>query len=640
MLSYRPDIDGLRAVAVLSVLFFHLDIDLFKGGFVGVDIFFVISGFLITSILLKDIHAGRFSLAEFYERRARRILPALVIVCAVSVGIFGVALFPDDYAELGKSIAAAMLSISNIYFWSIIDYFAATSDKPMLHTWSLGVEEQFYIFFPLLLFGVSFLKDQKKQLLILVSIILTSLIFSAVAVSKFPSFAFYMLPSRFWELGIGALLAFKPTVHLTQKRLEILHISGFSALLASIFLFDDDMPFPGLAALLPCLGVAAIILNGNAPTKIQTFLSKKPVVFIGLISYSLYLWHWPLIGFSRLYFGDAFTILNKVIVIAVTVLFAVLTWKFIETPFRNRAFLTRRCVFGLSLFAMIALTACGGIIAHYKGFPSPFTTRALEIATVGDEKNQQQAFNVCLDPTEEQKSFCSYGSAKAKGPTVLIWGDSHATALAPVISDLMKEYGRKATPMSQQSCPGLIGDYKIKGSGFAACREFNEKVFAYLKAHPEIKTVIFAARWAPFAKKLYFENEQTETSFYNALSHTALILRSMGIQPLFIAATPETGFTVPSCLARREAFGSALSPCTPTSRKAYEERQKETRPAFEKLAETYPVVFPADMLCNDKTCPVMMDGDVLYFDDDHVSAAGARKLLPLLKERFGQALKQ
>lgn len=639
MLAYRADIDGLRAIAVLAVLFFHLDIGLFKGGFVGVDIFFVISGFLITSILLKHIRAKKFSLAEFYERRARRILPALTVVCATSLTLFGFALFPDDYVELGKSVAAAALSVSNIYFWSVIDYFAATADKPMLHTWSLGVEEQFYIVFPLLLIALSRFQA-RKQIAVIGSILLASLIFSAVAVFKTPSFAFYMLPSRFWEMGIGAMLAFRHHIYWRQERVEILHVAGLIALLAGIFGFDEDMKFPGLAALLPCLGAAALIVTSDTPSRVQTFLSEKSVVFVGLISYSLYLWHWPLIGFARFYFGDPLGPFDKIIIAALTVLLAVLTWKFVETPFRHRGFMTRRTVFALSLLSIAALAIGGLVIAYYKGFPDRFSPRALQIAAIADEKNHQPAFNACLHPDRDQKKFCTYGSEKAAKPTVLVWGDSHAAALAPVLTDLMISYGLKAMSLAQQSCPGLIGDYKIKGSGFAACKDFNDKVFAYLKSHPEIKTVIFSARWAPVAEKLSFNGEKTSDSFYQALAHTAQTLKKMGVTPLFIAATPEMGFTVPPCLARQEAFGAVFSPCTPTSRKDYDIRHKETRPAFEKLSQNYGVAFPDQVLCNDQNCPVMIDGDVIYFDDDHVSAAGSRHLLPLLRDTFGPTLKQ
>lgn len=336
--NYRPDIDGLRALAILPVLLFHAKLGC-PGGFVGVDIFFVISGFLISSLILKELGDGTFSLISFWERRIRRIFPALALVVLATLAAGWYLFLPDDFESLGKSVIAQAMLLSNVFFYRQAGYFDTASDtKPLLHTWSLAVEEQFYLLFPLLLI---FLAQQRQLSLFKTVIGMTIGTFALCVVGSY-SYAwatFYLLPTRAWELFLGALLAmmrgrFAGVVGLPRETAGLL---GFSLVCYAIFFYDGDTRFPGLAAIPPCLGTALIIFSSESQLSfVGRILAFKPVVFIGLISYSLYLWHWPILVFSKYTAYDEQSAgLRAALLVASTVL-AILSWKYVEMPFRKR----------------------------------------------------------------------------------------------------------------------------------------------------------------------------------------------------------------------------------------------------------------------------------------------------------------
>ena len=336
-LKYRADIDGLRAIAVMAVIFFHADIPGFSGGFVGVDVFFVISGFLITSIILTDIQADKFSIARFYERRVRRIFPALFPVIAFT---FVAGFFIFDYKafkQLGQSISGTTLFASNILFWIQSGYFDSPSlQKPLLHTWSLAVEEQFYIFFPLLLFGISRFLNKKYLPWLIVSGTL-SLLSSIWGVYNQPSTTFYLVPTRSWELLVGSILALGviSTPQSTFVR-HVLSIVGLGLIFYSVGFYNKFTVFPGHNAIVPVLGTALIIFSGiDGSSGISKMLGLKPLVFIGLISYSLYLWHWPLLVFTKYILFRELSAIEISGIIMLTFVISALSLQFIERPFRG-----------------------------------------------------------------------------------------------------------------------------------------------------------------------------------------------------------------------------------------------------------------------------------------------------------------
>src|SRR5262245_24002873 len=339
-MQYRPELDGIRAVAVLPVILFHMDMPFIPGGFVGVDVFFVLSGFLITNMLAADLAGGRMSTLNFYDRRIRRIVPglaAMLVCCSIAAPFI---LFPEDLANFGLSLTAATLSASNVLFYLQSGYFSAAADRmPLLHTWSLGVEEQFYILFPLLLYGAW--KWARTRIALLIGLLLVaSLCLSIWGTSAMPAATFFLLPTRAWELLLGSLLALLaiagPRSSLQQ---EAAALGGLALIAASILLLSRQTPFPGLAALPPCLGTALLIWSGcgnrTQPFLTQRLLSARPVVFVGLISYSLYLWHWPFIVFAKYLTFGTLSRPMRASLLALIFAVAVASWRLIETPLRR-----------------------------------------------------------------------------------------------------------------------------------------------------------------------------------------------------------------------------------------------------------------------------------------------------------------
>ena len=368
-MRYRPEIDGLRAIAVAAVILFHAGFALFGGGFVGVDVFFVISGFLITSIIVEELKTGRFSVLRFYERRARRILPALFTVMAACVPFAYRLLSPDDLKDFAQSLAAICLFASNVLFWGESGYFDTQAElKPLLHTWSLAVEEQFYVVFPLLLLAAWRLG--RKFLLALIGVIAVVSLFTSVdEVRNFPSAAFYLLPSRAWQLLVGALASLVadrwPSAALRQPAVrlagEAFGWGGMAMIVMALFLFDERTPFPGLNAALPTVGTVLVLLGASDRTSVGRMLAWRPLVGLGLISYSAYLWHQPLFAFTKhALLADLPTDL-AVVLCAVTIVLACLSWRYVEQPFRDRSLISRGAVFALSAAGMAAFVGLGFI---------------------------------------------------------------------------------------------------------------------------------------------------------------------------------------------------------------------------------------------------------------------------------------
>ena len=388
--TYRADIDGLRAVAVLLVIACHIGIYKLRGGFVGVDVFFVISGYLISSTILADIAASRFSIVSFYERRIRRILPALVVMLFIT-GLFAYKyLLPLELLDFSKSLLASAASISNFYFWNQSGYFdAPAAMKPLLHTWSLAVEEQFYIFFPVFLMLVRRYFPARLKLAV-ISIAAISFLAAAIGAFKYPVSTFYLAPTRAWELLLGTLLSLKifPQIMGAIRR-NAATLLGMAMIVISAALFSASTPFPGVAALLPCVGTALIIAAGETGTSVVSrVLASKPVVFVGLISYSLYLWHWPIIVFQK---ADAILVTGvstraaALSVLAATFLVSILSWKFVELPFRNgRLKLSGAPLFQTAFASSVAVAALGVTALLFHGLPSRFPSRAVQVASYLD----------------------------------------------------------------------------------------------------------------------------------------------------------------------------------------------------------------------------------------------------------------
>src|SRR5262245_53969924 len=560
--KYRADIDGLRAVAVLPVVFYHFQIAPFTGGFVGVDIFFVISGYLITSLIHCEMLGGAFSPARFYERRIRRILPAQFLMMLVTTALAGSVLFPQDLMHYSRSLIATTLFGSNFFFWSTVDYFDIIAErKPLLHTWSLAVEEQFYLLYPAL-FWVLRGASQRKLLHIVGAIFLVSLGASIWALRFAPISDFYLLPFRAWELMLGAMLALTP-IKSSGRTSTALAWSGLALLVFSIFAFSVDTPFPGEYALLPCIGAACLIYAGPQ-TIVGRALSLRPVVFIGLISYSLYLWHWPLLILARHVVLRDLLLSEKLALILLSAAVATLSWAYVERPFRTLGKIPSRSLLplaGVGIGIFVIASAAG---EFSRGFPQRFDMafRKLVEATVRMPDQCQTPHAV------GSHRFCRIGAQGSTPATFMIWGDSHAGAVLPAFIDIVQRETLSGYTAGRGDCAPLMGVMMLSGATGKVCRDLNNEA-ARTATQTNIRTVVLAAKWAAYAEGTHFsideggpslfltdesssksDRRQNAQVFSRGLERTVAALAQAGKNIIIVASVPEMKISVPHALAR------------------------------------------------------------------------------------------
>ena len=649
--KYRADIDGLRAVAVLSIVLFHLDIEPFTGGFVGVDIFFVISGFLITSIIVRELAAGEFSMARFYERRVRRILPALMVVLAVTMLCGLWILGPEQFRELAGSAAATTVFSSNIFFFLGSGYFDGPSEfKPLLHTWSLAVEEQYYIFFPLLLLLIARRFSSRFAPWLLA---ISGLSFAACVLMT-PSSeaaAFFLLPFRAWELLIGSLLALQLVAPPSDARARnLLSAAGLGMIFYSVFAYSSETPFPGVAAAVPTLGTAMIIQSGSGGASlVNRALGIRPMVFFGLISYSLYLWHWPVVVYAKTLLINEPNDLELSVVFALILLLSVLSWRFVETPFRDRRRLgPRPKLFATFAAASLVLMVASLGVRAVEDFPAGGRD-ALSANAIDDPGWKH--WKRCEELGEEnpqRPELCRFGDESVP-PDVLFWGDSHALALASAANLSAKRQQASGWLAVRTGCPPLLA---VERPGRTSCQAFNEAVLRFAGEHAEIDTVILAARWAISATGSRYKNEtgrsvtlvdlESPGSAGNVpilatgLERTLRGLLALDKTIVLVGQVPEVGYDVPTANYSARLTGRNVNETIAPTRSEYEERTADVNRILAGLADAYPVslIDPANRLCNADFCAVVEDGTPLYRDDNHLSLRGCVHLSPLFDQVF------
>ena len=613
-LDYRPEIDGLRAVAVLSVLFHHLAPSALAGGFVGVDIFFVISGYLITSQIYKEALDGHYSLRQFYKRRINRIVPALMTMIAATMAVGVIILSPSDLVRLAKSAAFAGFGLSNFYIWHAYgNYFKAVSaEAPLLHTWSLGVEEQFYAIWPLLI--LLLLKFNKRYWLGIFAVLTVgALAISQVGTLYFATASYYLLPCRFFELMIGGMLALIAAHRQSESRLysELSSVAGFALIGVSLGCLDSASFFPGINALWPCLGAALLIWSGSNSHLTQKLLTARPLVFIGMISYSIYLWHWPIVSYLN-YFNIQIGPAIALAVAAAAILLAWLSWKFVEVPMRrsgaSQSFsrvLVRR--FALSVGALLCV--CAAIIS-LRGIPQRFDARVTRFEQMMDAEPEKLRHN-CHVPSARYYTppnpICRLGAEKDLLDGILI-GDSYANHFTGMIDVMAKAEGISIMDYTMDACPPILG-YNT-GRGWVKsrnCLQHNEIAYALI-ASGRYKRVILAGWWP---------NGPEAGS--KLASSIGVIMKSGATITLIINNQMITGAA--SCPIRRLMF-------------RFERTCDSARigpPEYFKAIEAqYPQVHfvdPNQAICDAQNiCHPVLNDILLYRDDNHLNDIGSREI--------------
>lgn len=613
-------------MAVLPVLFYHAGFGWFPGGFVGVDVFFVISGYLITGILRDDLTAGRFSLLGFYERRVRRIVPALVTVCLATIPAAWFWLAPREFDIYGQTLIGVNVSFSNFLFWKRADYFAPAAElEPFLHTWSLGVEEQFYLLFPVLLL---ILRKRGRTVATVTVLCLASFAATQILASLSPPANFYLLPTRFWELGAGALLALTATGDQGRRTLfgDMLSLAGLALIVGSIVLIDSSRPFPGWWTVPVVAGTVMVLEWGRAGTPVARVLGWSPLAGIGLISYSAYLWHQPLLAFARIRLNGDLPRPLLFALIGVTLVLAYATWRWVERPFRDRARSSRRQILTsavtvsgcLIAFGIVADLSGGLPLRHDdRGFAGSISERMRHNTGLGDTCVGQ----LPLAPT------CETGD----DPEILVWGDSFAMHIVPAI--LASKPDARLVQFTKPVCgpfldlaPTFLPDYPRDWA--QGCHAYGEAVKAYVS---KAKSLRYAVLASPFGQ--YFGpgiELLSDGSFVAAddalvlahLRRTLDWLVAQGITPVIVAPPPQDGLDTARCLVRAKWFGDSLDDCR-ISRAAADAFRPDVRALLAGIAKYYRVIDPADHLCDASWCKVEDGGTFIYRDAGHFSYEGA-----------------
>lgn len=630
-MKYRADVDGLRAVAILAVLFFHAGIGM-PGGYVGVDIFFVISGYLITRLIFKDLDRDRFSIVEFWERRVRRILPPLaVVILATAVGGWFL-LTPFDYKDLAETILAQALLVSNIYFWKQSGYFARDAEQmPLLHTWSLAVEEQFYLFFPFLLLAVS--RFCRRRLVpVIVGIGGFSFLLSVYCSYRHQQVNFYLLPTRAWELLIGALLAAIPALGGRRWVGEVVSAVGLVAMLVAIFFYGDNPRFPGLAAVLPCGGAALIIwANGQRLTWVGKLLALRPVVFIGLISYSLYLWHWPMLVLHRHWAFDAPSRRHRLLVILLSVLATIISWRFVERPVRERIiFKTRPRVFAFAGVTAAVFLATGIGIYMSDGVPQRLSVEAQRYAAAVKDRG----FENEIDLEEAQRGeLVELGNGdKSRPVNLVVWGDSHAMAAMPVFDQLCKDYSIRGVAVTHSSQAPLVGYESI--TRYSLGKEsipYGNTVVEFIRKN-HVRDLVLVASWNG-----YINHDRNTARLREGLLATIAAMSECGTRLWIMRPVPVHEWIVPNMLVSAvlrgrdpDSLGLPLS--------EHIQMSQRLDPLFEGVtAPGLTVIDPLKIfLDKNEVCRVSRDGIALYWDSHHLTIHGSMLLRPLFEPVFQQ----
>tara|TARA_X000001036_G_C20674846_1_gene803790 strand:+ start:940 stop:2814 length:1875 start_codon:yes stop_codon:yes gene_type:complete len=605
-LKYRPEIDGLRSIAVLPVILFHGGFKLFNGGFVGVDIFFVISGYLITSILIEDIENKRFSIIYFYERRARRILPAIFFLMLCCLPVAWIWSLPNHFKEFSQSIIAVSFFVSNFLYWRKSGYFESdTKEDPLLHTWSLAVEEQYYVFFPIFLFLAW--KFGKKNVFWLITILaVISFFLSEWGSKNYPVANFYLSPTRAWELFVGSLTAFVVQKNYIKSN-NLFTSLGFMAIIFSIFFYNQDTPFPGIYALVPVIGTALIIVYGDKRTFVAKILSTKILVGIGLISYSAYLWHQPIFAFARIILINNPSTVIILLLSVFSLFIAFLSWKFVEQPFRkkNGAIQSQKTIFSFSIFFIIFFTIIGTVGNKNDGFKNRFTKSItgdvgqLEFHQYIDKYQDCESKKIVTN-SQSWKNFLRCKQSKKGTPNIVLLGDSHAEHLFLGLAESLKNYN--------------VTFYILDEKPYISNTEF-KTIFDELKNNGVKQNILLTMNYAFRLRK--------DKDLFTGFDQTITELKNMGKEVLLIGDVPSYSIDPAFCVYKSNT-GKIDNLCKISIKEANQQKNN-FHEILSRLSKKHNIAYIeiSKPLCNDNSCSMIKDNRILYRDKHHLNIIGS-----------------
>ncbi|MBY0558603.1 acyltransferase family protein [Hyphomicrobium sp.] len=651
---YLPFVDGLRALAIIAVVAYHAFPGVITGGFAGVDVFFVISGFLITSLVVTEISDGTFSLYRFFVRRARRLLPAAFACVVVVTLLSAFILLPDAFWYYGRSLLAFIGLFSNVFFYLTGGYFSAPAlEKPLLHTWSLAVEDQFYLTWPLILMLASpFLSKRTILGLVLLSLG-ASLWFAEAKVSVDHEFAFFMLPARVWELLTGAALALMASeMKLGRAASEALSIAGIVAVLSSFFLLNPHSNFPGLHAAPACFGTAAIIAGCMSQNVLLTrLLSYRPLVFVGLISYSLYLWHWPLLALASYRLERPLDAGEASLIVLISVALAVISWRWVERPFRSSNRTSNASLGGgtswalsdgkfvvAALSCVAIMAAAAGAIKGMKGFPNRYAAESQRILTqlVAGNPVRMECDN--FENVFANDDVCNFGKKRDTGGSyeLALFGDSMGDHWARLVARYAENRNLAGRQVTNGGCP-LLFDVPIPAETedkTAECAAYQTEAKKFIDRNPKLKVAVISAYWEKWLRLVNTAAARDgRIDFDAALDKTVRTFTDRGIKVVMIGQIPIYDPLPVRCIIGAIENHRDAATCGKPKGEALQEL-KLSNAALLRVAAANPrvsVSLPSDFMCQGERCSPMMDGVLLYKNGSHVNQFGAELLERFIK---------
>lgn len=635
IIAYRPDLDGLRAIAVLSVIVYHLSANMLPGGFLGVDIFFVLSGYLITSIIWREVSVGDFSLVRFYDRRIRRLMPALLTVLFATTIASGLLLLPIDLVGFARSLLAALGFVANVYFWRDTDYFSRMAEeKPLLHIWSLGVEEQFYVLFPLLLL-LLVRKAKAWASIMIAGLCLGSLMINVLAL-KFGAYtpAFYLLPTRAWELGAGVLIALLPAKDMQVPRAVAVYGYLGAVLVIYSIAIGSQLPLPFIPeSLLVVIGTSLLVYSGSkGKHPVSRLLSWSGLVFVGLISYSLYLWHWPIIVLFKYYLVRDLTLPEMGAAVAVMTVLAILSWRYIERPFRASK-ITIHAVRYLALAGVIAAASAAGAIIVQSGFPERLNPAAAQInAAVGTNYRCEVSNYLYFD--QSRACVLELPSRDPKDAKIVLLGNSHAQMYAPIFRDIIHDLSLTGLLVPANGCLPTY-DANINSECIELANRNIDGVIELKSAH----VVVLGMSWDRFVVTSDDPDSAPHATekLLDGLDKTIDRLIAVGKKVVLIGPIATPNWDVASITGRNLAFGRITERPLYSSQQDFQSKFSNIIDHFEQRSDLA-FVRPDRVQCRNGHCDYVINGHSLFADDNHLALAELSLFRPVFEIALKQAL--